>query len=94
MNDQVPAQSKPSKEQMSFVTLPPSLRGVPIWLTYLAALLGVVYMLNPTLGVFEVIPDNMPIVGNLDEGVAFTLIWYGLVEIFQGRKYRRAEDDN
>ncbi|NBD34681.1 MAG: DUF1232 domain-containing protein [Chloroflexi bacterium] len=78
---------------MSFVTLPPSLRGVPIWLTYLAALVGVVYMLNPGAGFIEAIPDNMPIVGNLDEGVAFTLIWYGLVEIFQGRKYRRAEDE-
>ena len=93
MNNQLPAQSKPSKEQMSFVTLPPSLRGVPIWLTYLAAVVGVVYMLNPGAGFIEAIPDNMPIVGNLDEGVAFTLIWYGLVEIFQGRKYRRAEDD-
>ena len=93
MNEQVPEKLKKAKEQQSIVTLPPSLRGVPVWLTYLAALLGVVYMLNPGLGIFEVIPDNMPLVGNLDEGVAFTLIWYGLVEIFQGRKYRRAEDD-
>lgn len=29
-------------------------------------LVSVVFLLNPTLGLFEV-PDNLPIVGNLDE---------------------------
>jgi uncharacterized membrane protein YkvA (DUF1232 family) len=27
----------------------------------------IVYLINPTLGVFELIPDNLPIVGNIDE---------------------------
>lgn len=36
----------------------------------------VVYLVNPTLGVFEFLPDNLPIVGNLDEaGATAALIW-------------------
>jgi len=38
----------------------------------LAALAGL-YLLNPTFGLFEFIPDAMPIIGNLDE-VGATLI--------------------
>jgi len=38
--------------------------------------------------VLELIPDNLPLAGNLDEGAAFTLLWYGLVEFFEGRKFR------
>jgi len=52
------------------------------------AALGLIYILNPTLGILEFLPDNLPIVGNLDEGAAFMMIWYGLVEFFEGRKYR------
>lgn len=32
-----------------------------------AALVSLVYLANPTLGVFELLPDNLPVVGNLDE---------------------------
>jgi uncharacterized membrane protein YkvA (DUF1232 family) len=70
------------------LTTPPSARGIPRWLTYLASLVGVVYLLNPTSGLLEVIPDVLPFVGNLDEGVAMVLIWYGLVELFEGGKRR------
>jgi uncharacterized membrane protein YkvA (DUF1232 family) len=45
--------------------------------SFLIGLSGVVagvYLLNPTLGVFEFIPDNLPIIGNLDEAGAMTLI--------------------
>jgi uncharacterized membrane protein YkvA (DUF1232 family) len=68
---------------------PLSLRGIPAWAVYLFAVLGVIYILNPTAGFIEFIPDNLPIIGNLDEGAAFVLIWYGLVEFFEGRKYKR-----
>jgi uncharacterized membrane protein YkvA (DUF1232 family) len=64
---------------------PLSQRGIPVWLVYLAALLSVIYILNPTAGTLELIPDILPIIGNLDEGVASILIWYGLVELFEGR---------
>lgn len=79
----------PSNEKLSALTTPLSLRGWPIWLVYLVAVLGLVYILNPTMGIFELLPDNLPIVGNLDEGAAFMMIWYGLVEFFEGRKYRK-----
>jgi uncharacterized membrane protein YkvA (DUF1232 family) len=32
--------------------------------------LCVLYLLNPGLGFLELLPDNLPIVGNLDEGAA------------------------
>jgi hypothetical protein len=38
-----------------------------------AALCGV-YLANPTLGVFELIPDNLPFVGNLDEATATAIL--------------------
>ncbi|MFM7133431.1 MAG: DUF1232 domain-containing protein [Planctomycetota bacterium] len=36
------------------------------------ALISAIYLVNPTLGVFELLPDVLPIVGNLDEAF-FTL---------------------
>ena len=42
-----------------------------------ALVLGVVsvlYILNPGFGVFELIPDNIPIVGNLDEAAATVIL--------------------
>ncbi len=71
--------------KLSIFTVPPSYRGVPAWAVYLAAFLGFIYMLNPTAGFVELIPDNLPIIGNLDEGVAVLLVWYGLLEFFEGR---------
>ena len=76
------------KKSSGPLTTPPSSRGIPRWLTYLAALVGIIYILNPTAGLLELIPDNIPLVGNLDEGAAFLLMWYGLVEFFEGRKHR------
>lgn len=83
--------SKPQPEsdlgnQLRFFTTPLSLRGWPTWMVYTLAILGVIYILNPTFGVFEFVPDNIPLVGNLDEGAAFLLIWFGLVEYLQGKK--------
>lgn len=77
--------------QLGGLVKPLSWRGFPTWLVYIAAVVGLGYILNPTAGVFEVLPDNLPFVGNLDEGVAFTLLWYGLVELFEGRKNRPVE---
>jgi uncharacterized membrane protein YkvA (DUF1232 family) len=37
-------------------------------------LLAVLYILNPTAGLFEIIPDNLPFVGNLDEAAAVALL--------------------
>jgi len=76
---------------MRFVSEPLSSRGWPRWLVYLLGLVGGVYILNPTLGIFELIPDALPIVGNLDEGVAVMMILTGIVEALEGRKQKRAQ---
>ena len=59
-----------------------------------AGLLSLVYLLNPTAGVFELIPDNFPIIGNLDEAAAVAIIlatfrYYGIdLTSFLGRGVR------
>ena len=78
--------SNKSIQKSGWMTTPLSQQGVPIWAVYTLALIGLIYILNPTLGVFELLPDNLPFVGNLDEGVAFLMLWAGLVEFFEGRK--------
>ncbi len=40
----------------------------------LGGILGLIYILNPTAGIIELIPDNIPFIGNLDEGAAVLLI--------------------
>jgi len=41
---------------------------------FLLGLFSVIYLLNPTAGFFELIPDNIPIIGNLDEAAAVALL--------------------
>jgi len=64
----------------------PSSRGWPSWLIYLASTLGGVYLLNPGLGIFELLPDQLPLVGNLDEAGAMMLVWWGIQEYLKRRK--------
>ncbi len=42
------------------------------YLTAMAVL--ILYLANPTGGVFELIPDNLPVVGNLDEAAVTGLL--------------------
>lgn len=37
-------------------------------------LLSALYIINPTAGLFEIIPDNIPFIGNLDEAAAVALL--------------------
>lgn len=39
-----------------------------------AGLLSLLYLLNPTGGIIEFIPDNFPVIGNLDEAAATTIL--------------------
>jgi hypothetical protein len=39
-------------------------------LVFLLGVAAVTYLLNPGAGFFEVLPDNLPFVGNLDEAAA------------------------
>ena len=43
-------------------------------LVALAGLVSLIYLINPTAGVLELIPDNMPIIGNLDEATAAAVL--------------------
>ena len=48
----------------------------------LFGVLALIYLANPTFGLFELLPDNLPVVGNLDEAGAVLLLtnvlaWYG-----------------
>ncbi len=43
-------------------------------LVVLAGLLSLLYLMNPGAGIFEIIPDNFPVVGNLDEAAACAII--------------------
>lgn len=36
--------------------------------------IGLIYLINPTAGVIEIIPDVIPVVGNLDEAAAVLLV--------------------
>ncbi len=40
----------------------------------IAGLLALLYLINPTAGVFEFIPDNLPFIGNLDEAAATAIL--------------------
>jgi uncharacterized membrane protein YkvA (DUF1232 family) len=95
MSDMQKPQDQNSKQKMSgFVKAlsePLSKYGWPSWLVYVLAILGLIYLLNPTFGIFEFIPDNLPIIGNLDESVAVLLVLTGIVEALEGKKYQKKE---
>ena len=39
-------------------------------LVALAGVLSFIYLLNPTWGILEILPDNLPLIGNIDEATA------------------------
>jgi len=39
-------------------------------LVAIAGIVSFIYLLNPTMGLFELLPDNLPFIGNLDEATA------------------------
>jgi uncharacterized membrane protein YkvA (DUF1232 family) len=53
-------------------------RGGKDIIVLLVMVISAIYLINPTAGVIEIIPDVVPFVGNLDEGVATTLLLSGL----------------
>ena len=59
----------------------------------IAILVGGVYLLNPTAGTLELIPDVLPLVGNLDEAAATALLIYGINELRGGRSETIIEHD-
>lgn len=47
----------------------------------LTGLLAFLYLLNPTMGLFEFLPDNLPLVGNIDDATA-TMVLLGALRYF------------
>jgi len=54
-------------------------------LAILGALISVLYIVNPTAGIIELIPDNLPFIGNLDEAAA-TVLLLKCLGIIRGKK--------
>ena len=48
------------------------------FLMVIVAVLSALYIVNPTAGFFEILPDNIPFVGNLDEATATMLLLWAL----------------
>lgn len=44
------------------------------FLVFIIGFISAAYLINPTAGVFELIPDAFPIIGNLDEAGAALLL--------------------
>lgn len=51
------------------------------FLVVMAGVIGILYIMNPTAGILELIPDIIPFIGNLDEAAAMFLI-YSAAEYF------------
>ena len=67
----------------------------------LVGLIGLVYLINPTAGVIELLPDNIPFVGNLDEATAMGLViaslrYFGvdITNLFSKNDPKKDENDN
>lgn len=54
------------------------------FLIILLAILAVVYILNPTAGLFELLPDNLPVLGNVDEALA-AYVLYSAIAYLRGK---------
>ena len=52
------------------------------WMSLAGVVVGAFYVTNPGAGVFELIPDNFPLFGNLDEAAATTALVLGLQYLF------------
>lgn len=68
-------------------------------LVALVAILSALYLINPTAGIIEFLPDNLPFVGNLDEATAAAVLlacarYFGFdLSRFFGRKADRGAHD-
>ncbi len=51
-----------------------------------------IYLLNPTAGVFELLPDNLPLVGNMDEAAAAALVIWGFTLVRRGMNIPSPDD--
>jgi hypothetical protein len=66
---------------------PTSCVGVAMALGSIA--LGGLYLLNPTFGFLEIVPDNIPFWGNLDEAGATGMVIFGFQYLGRRRREKR-----
>ena len=55
-------------------------------LALILSILCILYILNPTAGVIEILPDNIPFIGNLDEATATTILIKCIYYLKKGNK--------
>jgi uncharacterized membrane protein YkvA (DUF1232 family) len=59
----------------------PKGRSVTLIRGVIAIIIGGIYIINPTAGLAELIPDVIPFIGNLDEAGATALLLWGIREL-------------
>lgn len=52
----------------------------------IVSVLCIIYILNPTAGVIEILPDNIPFIGNLDEATATAILIKCIYYLKNGNK--------
>ncbi len=65
---------------------------------FLLGIFCLIYLLNPGAGIFEIIPDNIPFFGNLDEAAAVATLlmclnYFG-IDPFRFFRQNKADDEN
>ena len=60
---------------------PPSTFGEKVFIG-ICGLVSLIYLLNPTAGFVELIPDNVPVIGNLDEFSASLILLHSIRHLF------------
>ena len=85
--DQTPAKIADPAPQLVPIEDPKRAGCIGSMTAFMAFLIGSLYILNPTAGLIELIPDNYPIIGNLDEAGATTIVVLSLQ--YLGRHFRR-----
>jgi len=65
---------------------------------FVVGLFSLLYLTNPSAGFIELIPDNFPVIGNLDEAAATTMLiaalaYFGIdvTKLFQARREEKEE---
>jgi hypothetical protein len=66
------------------------MRALKTCLYVLGVVVGAVYIANPTAGVWELLPDNLPLVGNLDEAAMVTML-LGCLRALKRQRSERLE---
>lgn len=69
-----PAQAGPRPQPQPQAPAAPERSGLNKAVAVGLCVLSAMYLLNPTAGILEFIPDNIPLLGNLDEGTAIFVL--------------------